>query len=280
VGNQIALLAWGMRNSTLSGKMCFRVKIDGGFKHAGSDKYFNTITKYDVQILKKLEGNITWSRNDLEFDCSESVTNDGWAFWISGPEIFNFHRVLKNKVCLPYTQQNAVCIHFRCSDGPFDRMDIKFNTRFFYADSRKFMNIPSNMKVIILHCGPDTHYNAEISKEDAKTYTQLYLKAFIKMISDVFETKDVQTQCSDIDTDFNLMVQSKFFICAHSSLSIAAALLRIDSTFITSVNDLHDINKYPSHVICKRDPKHTLQHHNVQDYWDVDRVLRQLEWSA
>ena len=191
-------------------------------------------------------------------------TDEGKAFWDAmKPYVHNIIKESLEKSNLVIEQKNPV-LHFRCSDGPFNRLgSYNFAKYQFFKDSLK-----GYKKVDIISC--HTHQSSEENKVACKKYVD-YLVGELES-----EGLEVNVICEHYFEDFSRMFYAPLVISHGSSMSFMAGYFG-HGKLLTTGHIWDEFAEFTECKICSHPRSAQLLHDEVADYYDVERVHQQLK---
>ena len=191
-------------------------------------------------------------------------TDEGKAFWDAmKPYVHNIIKESLEKSNLVIEQKNPV-LHFRCSDGPFNRLGgYHFGKYQFFKDSLK-----GYKTVDIISC--HTHQSSEENKVACKKYVD-YLVGELES-----EGLEVNVLCEHYFEDFSRMFYAPLVISHGSSMSFMAGYFG-HGKLLTTGHIWDEFAEFTECKICSHPRSAQLLHDEVADYYDVERVHQQLK---
>lgn len=164
------------------------------------------------------------------------------------------------------TPPDAVVIHYRMSDSPFNRHPDYPLMRYSYF-ARCLRDHPRHTKIVVLSC--PKRYSWESASPQTRA-VQAYAADFAEWLTDA--GYDVEVTSGSLDGDFARMFHAGTLISSGSSLSYMAGLLSKNKTFVPNVKNL-DFTTRPDFTLVQAD---YVPHCEVDDYFDVKRVCEKL----
>lgn len=230
-----------------------------------NDFYKNLPREIDPPIDSKIPDFDNSARGGFETVSAWVVDSDqAKAFWDAmKPHI---HKILDDalKKSNLVIDQKIPVLHFRCSDGPFNRLGGYHLAKYrFYKDSLK-----GQKEVDVLAC--HEHNSTDKNKVACKQYVD-YLKKELEN-----EGIKVNIKCGHYFEDFSRMFYAPLVISHGSSMSFAAGYFG-RGTLVTSGHVYDEYANTPDCKICSHPRDVNLMHSEVKDYHDVDTVHEQLK---
>lgn len=203
----------------------------------------------------------------LEFDCKKHIKK--YLDFI----INNYIKL--NEIKYDNEIKDTICIHFRCSDSPFNRM-ISYNmvSMDFYKKAINIALTRRNFKkIIILSCNEHkgtknsinkiTNEELEKSKEMCAKYIEEYVRGLNKM------NIKIEIRCGNIGQDFYYLKNAGCSIVTAGTFGLYGALSS-DNLLILSEN-IKNNNNRKNIVIIKGD---IIYHSMVKDYYDMGEMKK------
>lgn len=185
-----------------------------------------------------------------------------------------------------HQETNPIVIHFRCSDGPFNRHpSYAWNTYAWYtqilerikADSSyKLQRLLSMTKPIVKHItllACHTHLSCPRNQHACSEYAQDF-KTFLEE-----QGYTVDIKCGSLDLDYATMLRASTLIAAISSFSTLAAVARRGQSYLPMPPLNSEMSKLTSPNLQYIPGEH-LHHARVKDYYDIKTVCQQLRTSS
>ena len=164
-----------------------------------------------------------------------------------------------------------VIIHFRCADTPFARQRAYKLLRYsWYARALGRINLASVSKIAIMSC---TQHKA---KQAQKQACQKYALLLAEQVRHMVPHATVELRCDSIDADFSTMAQAPVLIASISSMAIMAGLVSSGVTIIPSCSRKNPYHMIPERWIVVDSTSLALEHADVVNYFDTERVHQQL----
>lgn len=169
---------------------------------------------------------------------------------------------------------NEVVIHFRCSDGPYNRhWGYEFVTYQFYIDAMKLAGVTRGSQIVVLACDTWGSTNNICTKYTDKLIEFLQNQGY-----------SVEKTCDTVRHDFNRMVQARVLISGGigSSLSYMAALASNQTAILPTTIAAQgqrpslENHKYNTRRGLTFLHNNRLSHSAVKDYSDIAAVHSQL----
>jgi len=188
------------------------------------------------------------------------------AYWQSiRPFVHSVYEKNIDKVSAEYP-----VIHFRCSDIPFMKYEYYHLTK---ATSVKWMadKIKERgfAKAILLSCNE----HLTLDQKSCAQYVDFYI--------DLFNSYgiEIEKQCNTIFKDFAMMVYSPLLVSLNSSSFAFMAGISKNPRDYVSCNmgmEYHGVYVLQTEADWLLDPREPLLHKNVEDYHQVEEVIKEL----
>lgn len=187
--------------------------------------------------------------------------------------------IKQNKIIEDNNIKNTICIHFRCSDIPFNRHNLyELVTVNFY---KKAINIALSKykfnKIIILSCythkGDNYSITNQTISEDKSIINQKYCNNFItEYINGLKEFNiPIEFKCSNISQDFYYLKNAGCSIITSGSFALYGAYAS-DNLLIMSEN-LKNNNFRDNIIIIKNK---IIKHSQVKNYYDMNEMKKHI----
>ena len=164
-----------------------------------------------------------------------------------------------------------VIIHFRCADTPFIRhRDYKLLRYSWYARALGQIDLASVSKIAIMSC--HQHKSKRAQQQACQKYALLLAEQVRLMVPHAA----VELRCDSIDADFSTMAQAPVLIASISSMAIMAGLVSSGVTIIPSCSRKNPYHMIPERWIVVDSTSLVLEHTDVVNYVDTERVHQQL----
>ena len=176
-----------------------------------------------------------------------------------------FHSILDNALVesgLKKTPLNTV-IHFRCADTPFVKHPVYFLQRYlFFKEALEKIN-PPDKKVTLMNCS--THLS-KIEEQDACALYTKHISEYLESIG-----YDVNVRCNTNIEDFADIFYANVVISTGGSYSFMSGFFG-DGIFLSTEHILEGNTcktKECDDVFIRG---HNIMHHEVESYYDVNKV--------
>jgi len=196
--------------------------------------YVLCTSKATIPMLRSLHmRQLRWASADIRGEVSPTImqaTNE-FRFWSAGYHPYAVGGVLQAALTLPPAPpdiDDALVIHFRASDAPFDRNpSYAFLKDAFYERAVKAMGTVAH--VVVLHCVG--HYDppnrtASLTLSEVHQLVPKYVAHMTALMGRLRPYTPITVHCHSVEDDFATMLYARYFIGSTSSMSMFAALLR------------------------------------------------------
>jgi hypothetical protein len=173
----------------------------------------------------------------------------------------------------------TICIHFRCSDSPFNRWSLyELVSLNFYKEAIKIaLSKQKFNKIIILLCSThkgDTYniFNKKIS-ENKSLLNQQYCRNYINEYINNLENYNIpiEIKCNNINTDFYYLKNSGCSIITAGSFALYGAYAS-NNLLIISKNLKN--NNYRKNIILINN--YTINHDAIKDYYNMNEMKKHI----
>jgi hypothetical protein len=188
--------------------------------------------------------------------------------------------IKQNKIInLDNNLKETICIHFRCSDSPFNRCLLyELVTLNFYKEAIKIaLSKQKISRIIILsstkHRGDVNNiFLKKTSKNQSlinQEYCSEYLKEYIKGLKEYLENYNIliEIKSNDISTDLYYLKNSACSIVTAGTFGLYGAYA---SNNLLILSDNVKNNIYRDNIVVIKD--NIIKHKNVKDYYDLDEM--------
>lgn len=181
--------------------------------------------------------------------------------------------IKQNKIIEDNNIQNTICIHFRCSDGPFNRADkYELVTLKFYKEAINYALTKNKFnKIIFLSCnshrGSINHinYNSINKVKKNENFCNTYLDKYINGLKKF--NIPIEFKCGNISQDFYYLKNSGCSIITAGTFALYGAYAS-NNLLIMSEN-LKNNNFRDNIYIIKNK---IIKHSQVEDYYDINEM--------
>ena len=179
--------------------------------------------------------------------------------------------IKQNKVIEDDNIKNTICIHFRCSDSPFNRhTTYQLVTLDFYKEAIKYALTKHKFnKIILLSCNTHKGDGNNLISDKQSTINQNMCSNFIdEYINGLKEFNiDIEVKCGNISQDFYYLKNAGCSIATAGSFALYGSY-GSNNLLILSEN-LKNNNFRDNIVIIKNK---IIKHKDVKDYYDLTEM--------
>lgn len=184
--------------------------------------------------------------------------------------------LLQTSITLP---QNIICIHFRCSDIPFNRLELYnlYNCKWYKAALELAFKLHPGIEEIRIvssntHTDPKGVLHVPRDKMARQTLQcKFFIEQYHDYIRSLYPNIPITFQCESLEKDIAMLANCKVLVATTGSLAFWIGYSS-PNTFITA--NTHDQNAArPGMYVL---PGGKILHKNVKDYFDQHEMARHL----
>lgn len=187
--------------------------------------------------------------------------------------------IKQNKIIENNNIQNSICIHFRCSDSPFNRLDLyELVTLDFYKEAIQIALYKHKFnKIIILGCythkGDNYNITNQIISKEKSIINQQYCNNFIiEYINGLKEFNiPIEFKCSNISQDFYYLKNAGCSIITSGSFALYGAYA---SNNLLIMSENLKKNNFRDNIIIIKDK--IIKHSQVKNYYDMNEMKKHI----
>jgi hypothetical protein len=274
IGNFLCMYFYNIALHFIEGKDCFQEIPEQEFL-----KNLPAFLPLDNVIQDKLITN-EFTKEELEKEMNYNTVAGAWLvnnnrrglFWeLMKPFI---HKIMDNafmesglKSQAIKNTQTTICIHFRCSDIPFERLNQYHLQKYSYF--KKCLEDVSHLgykKIKLVSC------SFHRSLEENQTACEKYIDSLVQYLSRLGYS--VETQCNSNIEDFATLFYAPVTISTGGSYSFMSGFFG-NGIFVAEGHYIDDEN-FPDSKCTNCEwlkHGHCLRHFEVDDYYDTDDVV-------
>lgn len=179
--------------------------------------------------------------------------------------------------------KETICIHFRCSDSPFNRcQSYELASLNFYKKAIKIALSKQKINRIIIlsstkHRGDINNiFNNKITKNQSlinQHYCSEYLNEYIKGLKEYLQNYNIsiEIESNNISTDLYYLKNAACSILTCSTFGLYGAYA---SNNLLILSDNLKNNNYRDNIVIIED--NLIKHKNVKDYYDLDEMKQHI----
>jgi hypothetical protein len=181
--------------------------------------------------------------------------------------------------------KETICIHFRCSDSPFNRCPLyELVTLNFYKEAIKIALFKQKISRIIIlsstkHRGDVNNiFLKKTSKNQSlinQEYCSEYLNEYIKGLKEYLQNYNIsiEIQSNNISIDLYYLKNAACSIVTASTFGLYGAYA---SNNLLILSDNLKNNNYRDNIVVIKD--NIIKHKNVKDYYDLDEIKQYINY--
>jgi hypothetical protein len=186
--------------------------------------------------------------------------------------------IKKNKIIEDDNIKNTICIHFRCSDGPFNKTrKYELVTIDFYKEAIKYALTKNKFnKIIFLSCNShrgsfnDVNYNSIEKSKKNIIFCNKYLDKYINGLKEF--NIPIEFKCDNISQDFYYLKNSGCSIITAGTFAFFGAFAS-NNLLILSENLKY--NNFRDNIYLIKNK--IIKHSQVKDYYDINEMTKLID---